>query len=109
MKQGSKGTHGLDEDGTIGGASTQCAYPHDSQYSYGVKNRNRWNQTSTKEPTSNKIGRSPQKRSNLTRIVDNLNKKKFTTNIDEEKEQIKRKDEEMSLKRKKKESIEPFW
>lgn len=31
LKQVSKGTHGgVDEDGTIGGASTQCPYPQES-------------------------------------------------------------------------------
>ena len=33
LKNGSKGTHGVDEDGTIGGASTQCPYPQESLHS----------------------------------------------------------------------------
>ena len=51
---------------------------------------------------------SNHKRSNLTKIVENLNKKKFTTNIDDEVDDERRRDIELS-KRKNVLHAEPFW
>lgn len=49
-----------------------------------------------------------QKRSNLTRIVDNLNKQKFTTNIDDEHEMARQRNNEL-MQKKNMTSVEPFW
>ena len=45
----------------------------------------------------------------VNRIIDNLNKKKFTTNIDDEAEALRQKNEEISRKRKNISNVEPFW
>jgi len=62
----------MDEEGTIGGASTQNPYPQESLQSHygGATQRSRGIRSTTKESSMNM--RSQQKRSNLTRIVDNL-------------------------------------
>ena len=44
----------------------------------------------------------------MNRLVDNLNKKKFTTNLDDEQDKIRLRNEELS-KRKNQTSVEPFW
>ena len=44
----------------------------------------------------------------VNRIIDNLNKKKFTTNIDDEADKIRLRNEEQN-KRKNMTSVEPFW
>lgn len=49
-----------------------------------------------------------RKNNPVNRIIDNLNKKKFTTNIDEEADKIRLRNEEVS-KRKNMTSVEPFW
>ena len=48
------------------------------------------------------------KRQNTNRLVDNLNKQKFTTNIDHDMDQARKRNEEMS-KRKNMTTVEPFW
>ena len=53
----------------------------------------------------------PQPRKNtqaVNKITDNINKKKFTTNIDDEADQERLKNEMLS-KRKNMTSVEPFW
>ena len=50
----------------------------------------------------------PRKTNQVSRIIDNLNKKKFTTNIDDEADKIRLRNEEQS-KRKNMTSVEPFW
>ena len=47
-------------------------------------------------------------KNNVNRIVDNLNRKKFTTNIDIEADKIRLRNEELN-KRKNITSVEPFW
>ena len=50
----------------------------------------------------------PRKNQAVNRIIDNLNKKKFTTNIDDEADKIRLRNEEQN-KRKNQTSVEPFW
>ena len=48
------------------------------------------------------------KRQNTNRLVDNLNKQKFTTNIDHDMDDKRKQNEEMS-KRKNMTTVEPVW
>ena len=50
----------------------------------------------------------PPRKNPVNRIIDNLNKKKFTTNIDDEADKIRLRNEEQN-KRKNMTSVEPFW
>ena len=52
--------------------------------------------------------RSNKNRAANDRILNNINKKKFTTNIDDEADKIKLRNEELN-KKKNMTSVEPFW
>ena len=98
-----------DEDGTIAGASTAYPYPHDSIHSQGQQETSRGFRSTKESPMHMRSTHPPRKNNNpANRIIDNLNKKKFTTNIDDEADKIRLRNEELN-KRKNHTSVEPFW
>ena len=102
---------GLDEEGTIGG-STAYPYPHESINSAAGQQEQSRGFRSTKESPMNMRATHPMRgsknRAPNSRILDNINKKKFTTNIDDEADKIRLRNEELG-KKKNMTSVEPFW
>ena len=97
-----------DEENTIAGASTAYPYPHDSINSQGQQENSRGFRSTKESPMHMRSTQQARKNNPVNRIIDNLNKKKFTTNIDEEADKIRLRNEEVS-KRKNLTSVEPFW
>ena len=97
-----------EDDGTIAGASTAYPYPHESINSQGMHENSRGFRPSKESPLNMRATHPYPRKATVNRLVDNLNKKKFTTNIDDEQDKIRLRNEEIS-KRKNQTSAEPFW
>lgn len=114
LKQLSKATANDDGEGTMAGVSTQYPYQHDSIHS-NVQDVSRGMRSGKGSPlTLRATGpiKAPSmknaKESSANRMLDNLNKKKYTTSKDEENERIRKQNEAYS-QRKNATSVEPFW
>jgi hypothetical protein len=94
----------MDEDGTIGG-STAYPYPDASIGSAG-HDQSRGFHSIKKSPMDMRSNK-PRK-TQIDRISENLTKKKFITNIDDEADKIRLRNEEHKNK-KNMTAVEPFW